>query len=152
MARSNQSSPENPAIIRAIIDKHNANAERWYASGQVDSLASLFAEDAWQMPPNAAPLVGRRAVREFWAQAVQWGLWKFSLKTQDLVVSGPVAVERGKYEVNFTAGPKAPPGMASFDDAGNYVVLWREDKDGEWRATWDAPVSERAPTTGQSRT
>jgi len=143
-------SDREPGAVRAAIEKHNANAERWYASGQIDSLASLFAEDAWQMPPNAAPLVGRKAVREFWAQAVQWGRWQFSLKTQEGVESGPSAMERGKYAVRFTAGPRAPPGMHSSDDAGNHVVLWRKESDGEWRITWDAPVSERAPAAAQS--
>jgi hypothetical protein len=32
--------------------------------------------------------------------------------------------------------------MTSFTDHGNYVTYWREEPDGEWRAVWDAPVSE----------
>ncbi len=35
------------------IESHNANAMRWYAAGDADSVANLFAADAWQMPPNA---------------------------------------------------------------------------------------------------
>ncbi len=45
--------------VRRTIEAHNADAERWYAAGQVDSLAALFAENAWQLPPNSPPLVGR---------------------------------------------------------------------------------------------
>jgi hypothetical protein len=33
--------------VRRIIDKHNADLERWYAAGQVDSVAARFAEDVW---------------------------------------------------------------------------------------------------------
>jgi ketosteroid isomerase-like protein len=73
---------------------------------------------------------------------VQWGTWQFTLDTQDIAVSGSLAVERGKYVLQFTAGAGAPPGMTSFEDRGNYLAHWREDVDGEWRIAADAPVSE----------
>jgi len=133
---------QDPKAVRSIIERNNSNAERWYAAGATDLLAAMFAEDAWQMPPNSPALVGREAIRQFWSQAVKWGKWEFSLQTQDVSVSGPVAVERGKYVLKFVAGPSAPPGMASFQDRGNYLVHWRRERDGEWRAVGDAPVSE----------
>jgi len=54
----------------------------------------FFAEDSWQMPPNAPPLVGRDSYREFWSQAVQWGRWQFELQAQDVVVADSIAVKR----------------------------------------------------------
>ena len=128
--------------VREVINRHNANAVRWYAAGDIDSVAAIFAEDAWQMPPNNPPLVGRQAIRNFWRQAVQWGKWEFTLDAQRVDVSGPMAVERGKYVLRFTAGPGAPPGMASSEDRGNYLVHWRHEADGQWRVVGDAPVSE----------
>jgi ketosteroid isomerase-like protein len=141
---------QDPREVRSIIERHNSDAARWYASGEIDSIASMFAEDAWQMPPNSPALVGREAIRQFWSQAVKWGRWEFSLQTQDVSVSGPIAIERGKYLLKFVAGPGAPPGMASFQDRGNYLVHWRRDRDGEWRAVSDAPVSEM-PMTGPAQ-
>ena len=128
--------------VRQAIERHNVNAIRWYAAGDVDSLISIFAEDAWQMPPNSPPLVGRTAIGEFWRNAVRWGKWEFTLKTQAVDVSGLMAVERGKYVLRFTAGSGVPPGMSSFEDRGNYLVQWRQDGDKEWRVVADAPVSE----------
>lgn len=128
--------------VKETIERHNANLVRWYAAGDIDSVVSVFAEDAWQMPPNSPPLIGREAIREYWRQVVQWGQWTFELEAQDVQVSGAMAVERGKYVLEFTAGPKAPPGMASFEDRGNYLVHWRQESDGEWRIVADAPVSE----------
>jgi hypothetical protein len=37
------------AEVRLVIEAHNADAMRWYAAGDADSLANLFAADAWQM-------------------------------------------------------------------------------------------------------
>jgi ketosteroid isomerase-like protein len=133
---------EKSAVVRATIQRHNSDMERWYASGDVDAAAGMFAEDAWQMPPNNPPLVGRDAIRAFWKQAFGWGKWQFSFRTEDVRTSGRLAVERGKYVLSFTAAAGAPPGMTSFTDHGNYVTYWREEPDGEWRAVWDAPVSE----------
>ncbi len=131
------------AEVRETIESKNANLERWYAEGKIDSAAMVFAEDTWQMLPNAAPLVGRDAYRGFWTQAVQWGHWRFDLEVQDVVVVDSIAVERGKYTLDFEAGSEAP--IPSSEDRGNYVVLWRLDPDGEWRVVWDAPVSELSP-------
>ena len=132
---------ENAEARDAII-RNNANAVRWYAEGNADALAGMCAADAWQMPPNHSPLAGREAIREFWRQALRWGKWEFAFDTQRVDVNGPLAVERGKYVLRFTAGPDAPHGMVSFEDRGNYLVHWRLEADGQWRAVGDAPVSE----------
>ncbi len=87
-------------------------------------------------------MVGREAIRAYWRQALTWGKWAFTLQVPTVDFSGPLAVERGKYVLKFTAGPAAPPGMPSFEDHGNYLVHWMRDADGQWRAVADAPVSE----------
>lgn len=129
--------------VRWIIETKNKAVEEWYASGQIEKVAEVFTRDVWQMPPNSPPLVGREGLIGFWSQAVAWGKWSFDLATHDVVVSAPLAVERGKYRLTFEAGPDAPAEMPSFEDHGNYVVVWRRDDDDEWRIMWDAPVSER---------
>lgn len=132
--------------VRGVIDEHNAKLKVWYATGEIDSVASVFAEDAWQMPPNGPPLVGRDAIRDFWSQAVQWGRWDFTLEARDVSVSGPMAVERGAYVLGFTPGPDSP--LPAFEDRGNYLVHWQLEEDGEWRIVADAPVSELPPPGG----
>lgn len=130
---------DNATAVRGTIETHNQHAMHWYSTGQADSLAALFAEDVWQLPPNSPPVVGRDALRQYWTAAFKAGTWDFKVATQDVVTSGPLAVERGRYSVRFAAGAGAP--MPSFADSGNYVVLWREGPDRQWRAVWDAPVS-----------
>lgn len=132
----------NADQVRQIIERHNANAVRAYATGEIGALIRIFAEDAWQMPPHQPALIGRSAIRDFWRAAVEWGRWDFSLTVQTVAVRDPIAVERGSYVLLFTAGPNAPSGMNSFEDRGNYLAHWRHEPDGEWRIVADAPVSE----------
>jgi ketosteroid isomerase-like protein len=126
--------------VRAIIERHNAHAEKCYGKGDVNALLSIFTADAWQLPPHMPALVGHEAIRTFWLQAFASGTWEFRLRTQAVEVQGALAVERGVYEVRFTASANAP--MPSFEDRGNYLVHWRQEPDGEWRVAADAPVSE----------
>ena len=133
---------QDPEAVRREIERQNASAVQYYASGALDSLVKIFAEDAWQLMPNHEPLVGREAIKQYWARAIRWGKWEFTLQTQQLTVSGPVAVERGKYALRFTAHPGAPAGIVSSQDQGNYLTHWRLDRDGSWRIAVDAALSE----------
>jgi uncharacterized protein (TIGR02246 family) len=141
--RSPAPPPPSSALVRRAIETYQAEIARWYAHGQADSLAARFAQDAWHLAPNMQPLVGREAIRTFWADALTWGVWHFDFETQDVVTTGNLAVERGHYAMMFTPGDRAP--MSRLTDRGNYVAFWRQDPDGQWRILWDAPVSELLP-------
>jgi ketosteroid isomerase-like protein len=125
--------------VKHVIDSLNARFMTGIAAGQVDSVVDIFAQDVWQMPPNQMPLVGRDSLRAFWKRAVATGAWQFDVKTDDVISADSLAIERGHYTLKAVAGPKAP--YPSFEDHGNYIVLWRRESDGHWRAVWDAPVS-----------
>jgi ketosteroid isomerase-like protein len=142
-----RTAPPHSATVRQRIEANNANATRWYLAGHADSLVSLYAQDVWQLPPNMPPVVGRDSLRVFWTQAFKWGSWDFDRRTQEVVTSGSIAAERGRYTLKFTPGAQAP--IPAIEDRGNYVVFWREDPDGQWRVVWDAPVSE-VPPSGRS--
>ncbi len=134
---------EEAEDVRRIIDRQNAEICRAYREGDADAVARIFSEHCWQMPPNAPPLVGREAVRRYWAEATRWGRWDFEIEAREVVVRGDIAAERGAYTLRLEAGPEAPAGFESGEDSGNYLVVWRREADGEWRALWDAAVSDR---------
>lgn len=133
---------DESAAVRQEIERINAALVRWYAAGQIDSVVAQFAEDTWQLPPQMEPIVGREALHGFWTYASSGGRWDVTLETRDVVVSGPLAAERGTYTMRYTPGPQPPEGLTeAIEDSGNYVVVWRREADGAWRILWDAPVS-----------
>lgn len=136
-----KSSNDNESLFQ-IIERHHKNLMRWYAQGNIEEVIKVFAEDAWQMPPNRQPLVGRKAIYDFWSNDAKLGKWEFTLEAKDVWQSGGMAVERGKYVLKFTPNEKAPSQMKAFEDRGNYLAMWRKESDDEWRIVWDAPVSE----------
>jgi ketosteroid isomerase-like protein len=138
-AGGGKNTASNAADVRHVIDSLNARIAAAISTGQIDSVADVYATDIWQMPPNQPPLVGHDSVVSFWRGAVATGKWEFDLKSDDVLHSDSLAVERGHFTLKVTAGPKAQ--YPSFEDHGNYVVAWRRDSDGHWRAVWDAPVS-----------
>ena len=79
------------------------------------------------------------------------GSWRFTLRAQDIAVAGPVAVERGRYTLDFARRADAPAGAPpSFGDRGNYVVHWaREAK--HWRIKWDIAASELPPAAAPAQ-
>lgn len=125
--------------IEQIIQNTNDKLERWYKEGKIDSAATVFSEDVVQMPPNSPALRGIENFNKEWEGLVQEGTWVFDLDTQEVKQSGELAVELGKYTLDFN--PNEDSNIPGFSDKGNYVVLW-EKRNGEWKIVWDAPVSE----------
>ena len=134
---------EESSELKKVIEAYNAELGRYYASGDIDSVMSVFAEDARQMASNAPALEGREKIRAFWKQAVSWGRWDFTLTTVSVVANGPLAVELGRYQLQFTPGPTAPSGMSASYDSGNYVCYWRLDDDGNWQIVYDIATTDQ---------
>jgi ketosteroid isomerase-like protein len=136
---------QDQKAARIAIDRTNSGLVRWIAAGDLDSLAAVFVDSAWQFPIGMPPVIGRKAVRGYWANALRWGSWRYTLAADTVDVEGHLAIERGHYSLIFTAGPEAPLGTVSSADHGHYLTAWRQGEDGVWRIQWTAPVSEVPP-------
>ncbi len=128
----------DPKDVREIINKKNRQIEVWMKEGNIDSAATIFADNVIQMPPHQEPMEGMDQFKKTWKENLGYGKWDFKIKIKEVKVCGEMAAERGEYTLNFTPNENAP--MPAFKDEGNYVVLW-ENIDGNWKIVWDAPVS-----------
>lgn len=136
---STQNEMQTNDELKAIINEKNAKISDFYRKGLVDSLATYFTNKSIQMIPNQEPIRGVEMFKESWNQLMQFGVWDFKLNTIDVKACGNMAVELGKYSLEFTPNENSP--MPQMSDKGNYLVLW-EKIQGNWQVIWDAPVSE----------
>lgn len=134
-----KSGPEYSEKIQKIIEAKNAKIQEWYSAGLIDSVASHFADNCVQLPPNQSPVIGIENFKNGWNQSVQIGQWDFDFTTQKVKASGDLATEYGTYTLSFTPNEKSP--IPAMTDKGSYVVLW-ENINNDWKVVWDAPVSE----------
>jgi ketosteroid isomerase-like protein len=134
---------QSGADIRADIDAINQEFAGCFASAEAECVAASFSEDGWQLLSNATPLAGPEAVRRYWQQALAWGQWEVTLTSQLVEPSDPLAVERGRYTMRFTAGPGAPPNRPSTEDRGTYIIHWRREAAGKWRMAVQAFITEQ---------
>src|SRR5919108_980579 len=94
--------------------------------GDVETLTSLYADDAVLLPPDHAPIEGREAIEEFWRQGTDQGLRVTTLR---LEVAGDVGYLIGRYNLPATAQEEA--------DSGKYVMCLKRQPDGAWKLTAD---------------
>ncbi|HEY7634434.1 MAG TPA: SgcJ/EcaC family oxidoreductase [Gemmatimonadales bacterium] len=94
--------------------------------GDVETLTSLYADDAVLLPPDHAPVEGRKAIEEFWRQGTDQGL---KVTTLRLEVAGDVGYLIGQYNLPATAKEEA--------DSGKYVMCLKRQRDGAWKLTAD---------------
>ena len=104
---------------------------RWMAAfndADADELASLYAEDAVMLPPNAPALFGRDAIRASFREEFAAGGLKAEIEALETVVEGDLAYVAGRYRV-WT-------GDGTLVDRGKYVEIWRA-VDGQWLISRD---------------
>jgi ketosteroid isomerase-like protein len=123
--------PNTTASAKVAIDAANAQWPRLTSTGHADSIAEFYVEDAVLMPPNMATIRGKEAVRAFFATINTIDPRPtLTLRAENVVASGPLAVETGRWHWAFPAGATLPPGTPSVD-SGKYIVRWAE-QNGRW--------------------
>lgn len=99
----------------------------------VDSLvAGFYTEDAVLMPPNHPIVEKRDNIRNFFQGLVDSGFSSIKLETTNIESVGNLAYGRGRYTLSMS-----PPGGAPVQDVGKYIVIYRRQAGGSWRAIAD---------------
>ena len=100
------------------------------ALGRADSeaLAALYTADATLLPPAAAPISGREAIRRFWQAGLDAGIVAIRLEAARLDHDTRLAYELGSYELRLE-----PAASKTIVDRGNYVLVHSRQDDGSWR-------------------
>ena len=114
---------------KAAIQKLNDAWTAAFNKGDAATVAAMYTEDAYVLPPGADMVKGRAAIEGFWQGAAQQ-MGDAKLTTVDVLALGPDAAR----EVGtVTLKTKAQPPQ---EIAGKYVVVWRKIG-GNWKLATD---------------
>jgi ketosteroid isomerase-like protein len=135
LAACNQGPAHDPAADAASLDKAAAGWEAAYNDKNADAVAAIYTDDAQILPPGAAAVSGRAAVKDYWANdiATQWA--KISVKADSSMISGDLAVRSGAWSIESPAL------------TGKFVEVWKRSGDG-WQLhkdIWNLDVTPAAP-------
>jgi len=141
---SSEESTGDQADIQAIFDFEQSVFDAQIA-GDFEAWMSSLAEDVTLFPPNALPLKGMEAVRQF--NAPFWDQFDLHEESdeREIQVAGDWAYIRAHWI--WTLTPKS--GGKEVQDIGNYIWILRRQPDNSWkisRAIWN---SERPCPTGE---
>jgi len=118
--------PDDAArAIRAL----EAEFQRLANAGDAAALtAAFYADDAVVLPPNMPQVNGKAAIRDFWTAFLATGMSDVVLETGNVSSSGDLVYNIGKY--GYTA--------AGARHVGKYLVVYRRQSNGSYRAVADA--------------
>ena len=115
--------------LRSRIEETNAQFTAAVSRGDTATVASLYTEDAVVLPPNMPGARGRGELKKlFDGMFAQMGPPTLKLSTSDVTELGDTAYEVGTYTMKIQ-----PPGGAAVSDTGKYVVIWKRQRDGDWK-------------------
>jgi len=117
---------------KAHLDRVRALDERWTRASDerdLDSMLSIYAEDARELLPGIEPIEGRDAIRAFYAGIIHnYPRYRHRFTPEEVTIAGAgdLAVIRGTYE--FTPDFDEPDEV----QRGKYVSVWRNEGD-DWK-------------------
>lgn len=106
----------------------NQNFEDAFNAGDAAALADFYTEDAVVMPPGLARITGHPAIRELWQNFFDAGVTGMDLVSEELHFAGPYAFDVGSFTLS---APDGKGGRLAVN--GKYIVIWRKERDGDWR-------------------
>jgi len=114
---------------KAGIEKLNDAFAQAFNTGDMGSLARMYTEDAYLLPPGAAMMRGREDIQKYWrAGSEQVGDLK--LTTEDVK---PLGTDAAREIGSFSLRTKVQQPQ---EVAGKYVVVWQK-VGGDWKLATD---------------
>lgn len=118
----------------SAIKKADESLQQAVARGDLERIASFYADDAVLLPTAEPIVTGKDAIRAEWKHVLGIpGMENVSaLKHIDVSDSGDMGYSRGTY-TSRVVGPKGEP----LTEPGKWVSIWKKQSDGQWRIVVD---------------
>jgi uncharacterized protein (TIGR02246 family) len=134
IACSRPAPPDSRAADEAAIRDTDATWVKAIAAKEIDATVSFYDENASLLVPNAPIVTGREAIRGTLAQLFASPGFAFAPRTTKIEVarSGDLAYAHGIYVLTLNNAKGVPT-----TDRGKFVVVWKKQADGAWKAVAD---------------
>jgi transcriptional regulator with XRE-family HTH domain len=113
--------------VTKIIEENNRDFLRWFNTGQVDSLMTLYRDDACVLGEGC----GKAVIRDFYQTQMELITFEV-LEPVSISVADSIAVERGQWVADMSAGIRL---------RGAYLTEWRR-RGKTWQIVNDISTSE----------
>ncbi len=119
---------QSEAKVRKIITETNRDFVRWFNAGQVDSLMTIYRDDACLVGLGC----GKSYIRDHYQY--QMSLFKFEeMNAISISVGDSIAVEKGRWVGSLDSGVKL---------RGEYLTEWRRKDKKTWQIVNDISASD----------
>jgi len=139
-----QPAPDTRAADEAAIRDADAAWSSATATKQASAMVAYYDAQGSVFPPNAPIATGADAVGKVWESL--FAIPGFSVgwqpKKVEVARSGDLGYSEGTYELQMND----PKGNA-VTDRGKYVVVWKKQADGTWKALADIFNSDLTPAS-----
>ena len=116
--------------------------------GDVNTMVSMYADDAILMPPNDTTVFGKEEIQSWWEEYFQFFRITSSVETErEVTVAGNQVFDRSS--VSVTIVPKKH-GARIVDDIRSLTV-WRQEPDDSWKITHQIWNSTKPVGSGTNR-
>ena len=129
-----QAPPDNRAADESAIKDTEAQWSKAAAAKNADETVSYYTDDASMLAPNMPLVSGKPGIRGVWGQlmadpgfSVSWASAKAEASR-----SGDLCYDIGTYQLTMN-----DPQGKQISDHGKYMVVWRKQADGKWKAVGD---------------
>ena|SRR6478672_3705420 len=134
--QSTDTRADENAIRQADIEMAKAAAAK-----DVEKVVSFYADDGTAYPPNAPMAAGKPAITVLWTGMVNLPGFMISWVPSrvETAKSGDIGWSTGTYNLSTTVSG------AAGSDHGKYLVVWKKQQDGNWKAVADIFNSDLPP-------
>jgi len=137
--------PNSAKADEAAIRQLLANTEQRINQDDL-GFVDAFANDAVIMAPSAPNIVGFDAIRTMYASVLKNASMQIRFSTEELVVTGDLAYERGTYTLRMS---ERASGRVLVNATNRHIHFLKRQSDGSWK-TWRMMTNSAAPTSTQN--
>jgi len=127
--------------VKAIQDNEAQWIQDWAAKDPV-KIASHYTDDATLIIAGEPPVTGKATIQTHIKQITDDPVSALTFHTDKVDTGGDLGYSEGTYTLALTD----PSSKTLIHDHGSYLVIYRKQADGSWKATIDTAITEVPPS------